>query len=114
MKKIPILDSIAEFETLLAKSEEGKYILRLYVAGASTKSTRAIANLKKLCEARLKGRYELTVIDLYQSPAEAQSEQIVAAPTLVKRLPLPLRRLIGDLSNPGRVLLALDIEPDSE
>lgn len=85
------------------------YILRLYVAGMTPQSTRAIANVKNICEEYLQGRYELEVIDLYQKPQLAQSEQIIAAPTLIKRLPLPLRRLIGDMSNVERVLVGLDL-----
>lgn len=109
-----MIDTIAAFEELLAKSERGTYVLRLYIAGNTPTSARAVANLTKLCEARLQGRYELTVVDLYQTPEEARGEQIVAAPTLVKKLPLPLRRLIGDLSNTNRVLLALDIKPEAQ
>jgi circadian clock protein KaiB len=107
-------DPITAFEELLAKSNRGTYVLRLYITGITPQSTRAVANLRKLCEARLKDRYELTVVDLYQTPEEAQGEQIIAAPTLIKKLPLPLRRLIGDLSNTNRVLLALDIKPETE
>ncbi len=109
-----IVDSIAAFETLLANPEHGNYVLRLYIAGGTPKSARAVANLKRLCEAKLRGRYELTVIDLYQRPEEAAADQIVAVPTLIKKLPLPLRRLIGDLSDGNRVLLALDIKPDPD
>lgn len=108
-----IKDPMAELEQLLAKSGQGKYVLRLYIAGNTPQSSRAVANIKKLCESSLKDRYELNVIDLYQSPEDAKGEQIVVAPTLVKQLPLPLRRLIGDLSNTNRVLLALDINTDT-
>jgi circadian clock protein KaiB len=108
------VDPITAFEDLLAKSKAGRYVLRLYIAGSTPQSARAVANIKKLCEARLKDRYELTVIDLYQQPKQARGEQIIAAPTLVKQLPLPLRRLIGDLSNTNRVLLALDIKAEAE
>jgi circadian clock protein KaiB len=86
-----------------------RYILKLYVAGQSPKSVNAIANIKKICEENLQGRYELDVIDLYQQPQLAQGEQIIAVPTLVRKLPLPLRRIIGDLSNIERVLVGLDI-----
>lgn len=85
------------------------YILRLYVAGTSPQSVRAIANVKKICEEHLHGRYELQVIDLYQQPQLAQGEQILAAPTLIKKLPLPLRRIIGDMSSVERVLVGLDL-----
>lgn len=91
------------------KDETVHYVLRLYVAGKSPKSVNAIANLKKICEENLQGRYELEVIDLYQQPQLAQGEQIIALPTLIRKLPLPLRRIIGDLSNTERVLVGLDI-----
>jgi circadian clock protein KaiB len=85
------------------------YILKLYVAGQSPKSVNAIANLKKICEENLQGRYELDVIDLYQHPQLAEGEQIIAIPTLIRKLPLPLRHIIGDMSNTERVLVGLDI-----
>jgi circadian clock protein KaiB len=98
------------------KAALSRYILKLYVAGQSPKSVNAIANIKKLCEANLPGRYVLEVIDLYQQPQLAQGEQIIAVPTLIVRLPAPLRRIIGDLSNTERLLVRLDIrsEPDGE
>src|SRR5258707_765839 len=83
--------------------------LRLYVAGQTPKSIRAFANLKLLCEDHLKGRYQIEVIDLRENPNLARDEQIVAVPTLIKRLPPPVRRLIGDLSNVKKVLLGLDL-----
>jgi circadian clock protein KaiB len=85
------------------------YILKLYVAGLSPKSATAIANINKICEENLQGRYQLDVIDLYQQPQLAEGEQIIAIPTLIRKLPLPLRRIIGDLSNTERVLVGLDI-----
>ncbi len=85
------------------------YILRLYIAGSSTRSMQAIENIKNICEDHLQGKYELQVIDLFQQPQLAQGEQIIAAPTLVKKLPLPLRRMIGDMSNTERVLVGLDL-----
>jgi circadian clock protein KaiB len=84
-------------------------LLRLYVAGQTPNSVRAIANIKKICEEKLQGRYELEVIDLYQQPQLAQGEQIIAVPTLVRKLPPPLRRIIGDLSDAERVLVGLDL-----
>jgi len=84
--------------------------LRLYVTGTTPQSARAIANIKKLCEIYLKGRYELDVVDLYQQPQLAQGEQIIAAPTLIKKLPLPQRRIIGDMSMSQRVLAGLDLQ----
>ena len=85
------------------------YVLRLYVTGSTPRSAQAIRNLKAICEEHLKGRYALEVIDVYQRPTLAHDEQIVATPTLIKVLPNPLRRLIGDLSNVERVLMGLDL-----
>lgn len=96
-----------------SKSPGGKYVLRLYVTGLTPNSTRAIANIKALCETHLEGRYDLRIIDIYQKPALAKGEQIIAAPTLIKKLPLPLRRLVGDLSKEDRVLFGLDLRPKS-
>lgn len=92
-----------------APSPEEHYLLRLYVTGMTPRSTEAFASIRALCEARLLGRYELEVIDIYQHPQLAIDEQIIAVPTLVKMLPAPLRRLVGDLSNVERVLLGLDL-----
>jgi circadian clock protein KaiB len=89
--------------------DRGKYILRLYVAGSTPQSGRAITNLKAICEANLAGRYSLTVVDLYAQPERAREDQIVVAPTLVRQSPMPVRRLVGDLSNTARVLAALDL-----
>ena len=86
-----------------------RFILRLYVAGTTPQSMRAILNARKFCEEHLDGRYQLEVIDIYQRPTLARDEQIVAAPTLVRHLPLPLRKLVGDLSNFERVLIGLDL-----
>ena len=102
--------STQEFERRLAEPAHEKYLLRLYVTGMTPRSTEAIARLKNICEEHLAGRYDLEVIDIYQQPALARGEQILAAPTLIKRLPLPLRRLVGDLSNKQRVLLGLDLQ----
>ena len=87
------------------------YNLRLYVAGQTPKSIAAIANLKKICETHLPGRYEIEVIDLIKDPALARRHQIVAIPTLIRQLPEPLKRIIGDLSNVEKVLVGLDIQP---
>lgn len=91
------------------KSSKQKYHLRLFVTGQTPRSVKSVENLKRLCEKYLKGRYELEVIDIYQQPALASENQIIAAPTLIKRLPLPLRRLVGDFSNQDRVMLGLDL-----
>jgi circadian clock protein KaiB len=86
-----------------------RYVLCLFVTGLTPRSTQAVANLKAICETHLAGRYDLEVIDLYQQPALAKGEQIVAAPTLLKKRPLPPRRLVGSLSCTDRVLAGLDI-----
>jgi circadian clock protein KaiB len=88
-----------------------KHVLRLYVTGVTGKSMRAIQNVRRICEEHLKGEYELEVIDLYKNLPLARGDQIIAAPTLIKRLPLPLRRLIGDMSDEARVLIGLDVRP---
>jgi circadian clock protein KaiB len=92
---------------------QDEFVLRLYVTGTTARSTRAVANLREVCEHHLADRYELEVIDVYQQPELAAREQLVAVPTLIKRLPLPLRRLIGDLSDRQRVLAGLDLSPIS-
>lgn len=91
--------------------ESSEYNLRLYVAGQTPKSLAAIANLKKICEDNLAGRYKLEVIDLVVTPQLAAGDQIVAIPTLVRRLPPPLKRMIGDLSNTEKVIVGLDLRP---
>ena len=104
-------DKSAEFERLLEAEKHARFVLRLYVTGLTARSTQAINSVKDLCEAELKGRYELEIIDVSKRPDLAKEENIIAAPTLVKKLPLPLRRLIGDLSDKERVLLGLDLRP---
>ncbi len=94
-----------------AVPESQRVELRLYVAGQTSRSLAAIDNLKRICEKNLKGRYTIEVIDLVQNPQLARADQIVAIPTLVKELPPPLRRIIGDLSNSERVLIGLDTRP---
>ncbi|CAG0959553.1 Circadian clock protein KaiB [Methanosarcinales archaeon] len=111
MEDAPIKYTQEEFEESIGKSDEEKYILRLYITGITPKSTRAILNVRKICEENLKGRYELEVIDIYQQPLLAKDQQIIAAPTLIKKLPLPLRRLIGDMSDKERILVGLDLRP---
>jgi circadian clock protein KaiB len=93
------------------KPKNKEYVLRLYIAGTSSKSVRAVANIKEICESSLKNRYDLEVIDIYQQPVLAKGEQIIAAPTLVKKLPLPLRKFIGDMSDTERILVGLDLRP---
>ena len=92
-----------------SRSRQAKYVLRLYISGSTSKSSQAVENIKRVCEQHLKNRYDLEVIDIYQQAQLARDEQIVAVPTLIKRLPLPLRRLIGDMSNVQKVLFGLDL-----
>lgn len=93
----------------LVDTDPGKYHLRLYVAGQTAKSMAAMANLRRVCETHLAGRYEIELIDLLQNPKLAAGDQILAIPTLVRRLPEPLKRIIGDLSNTEKLLVGLDI-----
>ena len=104
-------DTTRRYERALAKPDRQTYILRLYVTGFTPASTRAIANLKALCEERLQGQFQLEVIDIFQHPALAKGEQIVATPTLVKLLPAPMQRFIGDLSGLSGKLFGLDVRP---
>ncbi len=109
--KSPVQSSTEAFEQALQKKEHEHehYILRLFVAGLTPNSQRAIDNVKQICETHLLGRYELEIIDIYQQPIFAKQGQIVAAPTLVKELPLPLRKFIGDLSQTDKILAGLEI-----
>jgi circadian clock protein KaiB len=90
-----------------------QYVLRLYVTGTTAKSIRAIENVRRICNEHLEGRYTLEIVDLYTNLPLARGDQIVAAPTLIKRLPSPLRQLIGDMSDEHRVLVGLDLRPKS-
>jgi circadian clock protein KaiB len=91
------------------EDEDERIVLCLYISGPTPRSARAIVNVRQLCEANLRGRYDLTVVDLSQSPALAARHQIIAAPTLVRERPLPERKFIGDMSNSGRILRGLDV-----
>jgi len=104
-------DRSSELEQAAAAQGDRHYVLRLYVTGTTARSAAAIENLRRICEEHLAGRYELQVIDIYQQPALAAGDQIIAAPTLIKQLPLPLRSLVGDMSNTEQVLLGLDLRP---
>ena len=95
--------------TARASHDQG-YVLRLYVTGATSRSRRAIMNLDDICKQHLKGHYDLEIVDVFQKPALAKDEQIIAAPTLIKKLPLPIRRIVGDLSDRDAVLLGLDLK----
>jgi circadian clock protein KaiB len=96
--------------TPFTKNPAEHYVLRLFITGMTPRCARALENLRTICEKHLEGRYELQVIDIYQQPEFAAREQIVAAPTLVKELPMPLRRIIGDMSNEERLLVGLDLQ----
>ena len=99
-----------DFEEKFRNPDREDYVLRLYITGTSPRSCLAVANIRSICEEFLPGRYDLDVIDIYQQPEEALDQQIVAAPTLVKKFPLPSRRMVGDLSNRDRVTAALNLD----
>ena len=109
-------ESLAELNRSEPAEEEERevYILRLYVAGQTRKSLTAFANLKAICESHLAGRYKIEIIDLLENPTLAKGDQILAIPTLVRKLPEPMRKIIGDLSNTERVLVGLDLRRSSE
>jgi circadian clock protein KaiB len=109
MKQQPRSRLKASFERVAGTGRSERYVLRLYVTGMTARAMRAIENVRAICDEHLEGRYDLTVVDVYQQPVLAKDEQIVAAPTLVKKLPLPLRRIIGDMSRRDRVLVGLDL-----
>ena len=108
-KKIELTSTRFARAVRSSNNRKQDYILKLYVTGATARSARAIKNLKKICDDHLHGRYHLKVIDVYQQPELAKGEQIVAAPTLIKQLPKPLRRFIGDMSRTEHILLGLDL-----
>lgn len=99
----------SKVDSLDVSSDADQYVLRLYVTGMTPRSSRAISMIKSICEEHLQGRYNLEVIDIYQQPTLARDEQVIATPTLVKKLPKPLRRFIGDLSDKERILFGLDL-----
>lgn len=109
--KHKLVSTTEEFDEALdgKRVRRAEYILRLYVTGSTPRSLKAITNLKRLCEEHLPGAYDLQVIDIYKYPDAARDAQIIAAPTLIKRLPAPLRRFVGDLSNTQKLLIGLDI-----
>ncbi len=111
------MDNMAETieeESEIPKTESDRFELRLYVAGQTPKSIAAFNNLKKICEEHLAGKYSIEIIDLLKNPQLARGDQILAIPTLVRKLPQPLRKIIGDLSNTERVLVGLDLRPAKE
>jgi circadian clock protein KaiB len=105
-----IKNATSVFDGAIERQEQ-QYLLRLYVAGTSSLSRQAIANIRRVCEEKLAGRYDLEVVDIYQAPERAKEDNIVAVPTLVKQLPSPLRKLIGTLSDHERILVGLDLRP---
>ena len=111
-KKHAALDIVADFEHASKSADKNQqYVLRLYVAGINPRSSAAIRSITEICEQNLKGRYDLEIVDIYQQPTLAKGEQIIAAPTLIKKLPQPLRRFIGNLADKERVLVGLDLLP---
>jgi circadian clock protein KaiB len=101
--------NLAAFEKASARSKAPKYVLQLYVAGATPMSVRALANLREICEEHLRGRYHLEVVDVYEEPGLAKADDVIAIPTLLKKLPAPVCRLIGDLSDRQHVLVGLSL-----
>jgi len=115
MPRQKLKDSLREFERALEGPETGKkFVLKLFVSGATGRSARAIENMRNFCEQYLKGRYELEIIDIYQQPELLEREQVIAAPTLVKELPPPLRKLIGDMSDKEKILIGLNVKPKKD
>lgn len=113
MPRQKLKQSIREFEKAApGAATNKKFILKLYVSGATRRSSRAVENIRAFCEEHLKGRYELEIIDIYQQPELLEKEQVIAAPTLIKQLPPPLRKLIGDMSDEGKILVGLNIKPN--
>ena len=109
--KKPVNEAAAFEKALSAQPAADHYLLRLYVTGTTPRSGRAIQNIRAICEEKLHGRYSLEVVDIYRHPEQAKPEQVIVTPTLVKKLPLPVRKLIGDLSDAERVLIGLDLVP---
>ncbi len=110
-KQAPAASTVDFERAARAAGQEQVCVLRLYVAGTNPRSSAAIRSIREICEQHLKDRYDLEVVDIYQQPTLARGEQIVAAPTLIKKLPLPLRRFIGDLADKERILVGLDLRP---
>jgi len=108
-------DSTAEFEDAIRqKVNRRHYVLRLFITGTTVRSSRAITNIRSVCEEYLKDRYVLSVVDIYQEPSKTQAEQIIAAPTLIKSEPLPAKRLVGDLSDREKLLFGLDLSQGAD
>ncbi|GAB1544920.1 hypothetical protein NUACC21_75960 [Scytonema sp. NUACC21] len=111
MRNEPTNDSTQAFEQAITELDNRYYYLRLYIAGTTVYSIQALENIKRICEEHLQGRYQLEVIDIYQQPGASKQEHIVAVPTLIKKLPPPLQKIIGDMSKTEKVLVGLDIVP---
>lgn len=109
-KKKTVENPPVDYNLAMPVRDKENYKLRLYITGSTSRSALALTNLKKICEEYLEGHYELEVIDLYKNPGLAKGDQIIAAPTLIKKLPLPFRRIIGDMTNKDKVLLGLDLK----
>jgi len=114
MKKSQNADKTSAAFEKAAASTKSRYVLRLFVTGMSPRSQLAIENVRELCEKHLKGRYELEVIDIYQHPLSASENQILAAPTLIKKLPLPLRKFVGDMTKTQKILAGLDLKIEEQ
>jgi len=102
-------ENLAKLESAVADRARARYLLRLYVAGFTPRSAAAIVSVKNICEEHLRGRYELEVVNIYDAPMLAKAEQVIASPTLIKKLPLPLRRIIGDMAVTDKLLVGLDL-----
>ncbi len=115
MPRQKLNDSLREFEKAIAgANKKKKFVLRLYVSGATSRSSKAVENIRNFCEEHLKGRYELEIVDIYQQPGLLEKDQVIAAPTLIKSLPPPLRKLIGDMSDEEKIMIGLDIKPEKK
>jgi circadian clock protein KaiB len=106
---VGIEQTLKEFEKLVADLAQPNYLFRLYVSGNSSRSALAIANVRRICEQHLPGHYELEVIDVYQQPQATKTAQIIAVPTLIKELPFPPQRFVGDMSNTERIVIGLNL-----
>lgn len=102
-------ESLREFERALASRGNEHYRLRLFVSGSTPRSSKAVSSIRSLCDRHLAGRYDLEVVDLYQEPEQAKDSQVIAAPTLVREEPTPVRRVIGDMTNEEKLLVTLEI-----
>lgn len=114
MAKKPDRKTEQALKAAAKNADTRNYVLRLYVAGITPRSQEAIRNVKAMCDEHLAGRYDLQIVDIYQQPVLAKGEQIIAAPTLIKKLPLPLRRLIGSMADEEKVLVGLDLRARNE